>query len=1154
MSHLQSREIRVFLSSTFRDMQFERDHLIKNVFPQIRQACRKRLVEFTEIDLRWGVTQEEAEQGKVVRICLEEIDRCRPFFIGFMGERYGWAPSDVDIQNKQELIALFPIVETSVNTGKSVTEMEVLHGVLNHSDMEGYAYFYLRAPELSNKLAIQTNSFTEYFETDERAKIKLEDLKTRVKKSGFPVLQNYQSIDKLGEQIKTDLLDVLDHCFPEAQTPGPLQIERDIHDVYAGNRRKAYIANPADISALDDFLKLRNSGKCSLPIIIAGDSGLGKSALLAYWINRIESNNPSQFIIQHYSGVSGYASPEAILSRIMLEIKDRTQDQDEVPIKPDDIIQDFPLWLAKVTNSDPLMVVLDAINQIEGDNLNWLPTYFPPNVTLVASCLPGLTFDQLALRGWQIHAVKPLDEYRREQLIDTYLASYSKTLSKSQKQTIAYASQCANPLFLLTVLEELRVFGSFEQLDAKMKTCLTATNPAELFDIVLARMEADYDKKIVKEVMLAIWAARKGLSENELLGITGFTRLNISNFLLALDFHLARKGGLLNYFHDYLRQAVKVRYLPLDSDEKTLHLKLASWFDHQVLDARKVDELPWQWKKANRLEDLRNCIVNIDMFSELYSNDEYELYEYWSLLKKEGSIGNEYQIEFDNWAIQHCTKIDEISERSNCLGMFLVLVADYKFAEKFYLRSLNCCENIYGVGHLSYTSRLSNLGQLMREIGNLDKAEIYSRNALDIVKKILNIPDKDIATYMGNLALITYAKGNLEEAEKLFIESIRIIENDSSSSFERAMIVNNLGLLYRAQRKDRLAELQFKKALKLLDQSSRAKQPDFARIIDNMGGQFEDREEFDEAEKMYRQAHEIFLKIFGNEHPEIAISLGNIARMLEAKGNFEEAERMHKQALWIYEKSFGKLHSNISATLNCLAGNNIRQKKYSEAIKYYSQALKIDEAIFGKDHKNTCIVRNNLEHLQSNLKLLNSIEVKPTELSIKTINTSHQPQKGEGTMSMRITEVIVKWLEEQEWEERPEVDEEEQTSSTGFGHSISEDFSARCFLEAAEKAGFIKLYMYFDDSKIPASKVDEVIKYVNLVNVGIPIGLLSVLPEKKVLRFYAGIDVEEAALEPRHITNLLNAGLRTLELRLPQFMAICFGGKTAEEALEIEAE
>ena len=156
--------------------------------------------------------------------------------------------------------------------------------------------------------------------------------------------------------------------------------------------------------------------------------------------------------------------------------------------------------------------------------------------------------------------------------------------------------------------------------------------------------------------------------------------------------------------------------------------------------------------------------------------------------------------------------------------------------------------------------------------------------------------------------------------------------------------------------------------------------------------------------------------------------------------------------------------------------------------------------------------------------------------------------------TMRITDVIVQWLEMQEWEERPEVDEENQTSSTGFDHSVNDDFSVTGYLDAAEKAGFIKLFMYFNDTKIPASKIDEVIKFVNLVNVGIPIGLLAVIPSKKVLRFYAAIDVEEAALEPRHISNLMGAGLRTMERRLPQFMAICFGGKTAEEALEIEPE
>jgi hypothetical protein len=32
-------------------------------------------------------------QGKVLPICLAEIDRARPFFIGLIGDRYGWVPN-----------------------------------------------------------------------------------------------------------------------------------------------------------------------------------------------------------------------------------------------------------------------------------------------------------------------------------------------------------------------------------------------------------------------------------------------------------------------------------------------------------------------------------------------------------------------------------------------------------------------------------------------------------------------------------------------------------------------------------------------------------------------------------------------------------------------------------------------------------------------------------------------------------------------------------------------------------------------------------------------------------------------------------------------------------------------------------------------------
>ena len=97
-----AREIRVFLSSTFQDMEAERDYLLTHVFPVFRALCLERLVTFTEIDLRWGITEEETKNGHTVQVCLNEIDRCReikppPFFIGFLGERYGWVPKPEEV-------------------------------------------------------------------------------------------------------------------------------------------------------------------------------------------------------------------------------------------------------------------------------------------------------------------------------------------------------------------------------------------------------------------------------------------------------------------------------------------------------------------------------------------------------------------------------------------------------------------------------------------------------------------------------------------------------------------------------------------------------------------------------------------------------------------------------------------------------------------------------------------------------------------------------------------------------------------------------------------------------------------------------------------------------------------------------------------------
>ena len=51
------KTVRVFISSTFRDMQAERDWLVRFVFPKLREELLPRRISISvDVDLRWGVT------------------------------------------------------------------------------------------------------------------------------------------------------------------------------------------------------------------------------------------------------------------------------------------------------------------------------------------------------------------------------------------------------------------------------------------------------------------------------------------------------------------------------------------------------------------------------------------------------------------------------------------------------------------------------------------------------------------------------------------------------------------------------------------------------------------------------------------------------------------------------------------------------------------------------------------------------------------------------------------------------------------------------------------------------------------------------------------------------------------------------------------
>lgn len=91
------RVIRVFISSTFADMQRERTLLQSRVFPAVRRLCVMNDWRFEAIDLRWGITAQQTANNLTLDICLAEVERCRnisprPNLLILSGQRYGWIP------------------------------------------------------------------------------------------------------------------------------------------------------------------------------------------------------------------------------------------------------------------------------------------------------------------------------------------------------------------------------------------------------------------------------------------------------------------------------------------------------------------------------------------------------------------------------------------------------------------------------------------------------------------------------------------------------------------------------------------------------------------------------------------------------------------------------------------------------------------------------------------------------------------------------------------------------------------------------------------------------------------------------------------------------------------------------------------------------
>ena len=178
------KNIKVFLSSTFRDMDAERDAIMNRVYPAVAQQLARHNIHVDFIDLRWGVSTSDVDEADrenhVLRECLGGIQSSRPFFIGLLGDRYGWVPSQaswdaiVDGMSADERL----FVNTDTQQARSVTELEILFGSLMDTDNLHRSFFCFRSPEAYQQMGADERA--RYCEQDETATRRLALLKEKI--------------------------------------------------------------------------------------------------------------------------------------------------------------------------------------------------------------------------------------------------------------------------------------------------------------------------------------------------------------------------------------------------------------------------------------------------------------------------------------------------------------------------------------------------------------------------------------------------------------------------------------------------------------------------------------------------------------------------------------------------------------------------------------------------------------------------------------------------------------------------------------------------------------------------------------------------------------------------------------------------------------
>lgn len=912
----KDRQIRIFISSTFKDMNEERDYLIKKVFPRLQAEAAKRDVIVVPVDLRWGVTEEESKTGKVIQICLQEIENSHPFFIGLIGGRYGWCPTMEEVEKNEYLKDNWgEWLEKDIKNGLSVTEIEMQYGVLRRRQNKKKEPFYKRwfrkersddgNDRLHAYFYIRKNSKPDLENAD-----KLQRLKDGIRKNSSYPVYDYDSPESLGQQVEKDFITLLDRLYSQ-KSLSRLEKEQMAQTAFLKSRTSIYIPTISNMEVLDAFLLDREKRN----LVITGESGMGKSALLANWILRHE-NDSRYNIVYHFVGYGGGTeNSQHILEHMNDEIRSCYKISQKEEDNNRNLFEQLEYAYSQIYDQKPFLIVLDGINQLsdvdDAKLLNWLPNP-PRNGKMLFSTIESdRTMQTFKIRKYDVCGMTPLDKDGKKEFVNKYLLKFSKKLADEQANRIVNDSQNENMHALQTLLSELVSFGLYEKLDQQIDYYLKAESLEDFYNLVLERYERDYGRERIQAFLALIAFSQYGLSETELLGLTHEVQLHWSQFFCAFKYQLLNKNGLLAFSHQQIRNAVLARY---HNEEKRYRHQIIDFFERNQ-NSRSLEELPYQYYQLGDPDKLYKTLTDRKVLRVLLSKDTEGFGLYWAWLRKIDPAKYPIEVYLDMLTEEDINTVDLCIRLSNVVG------SDFTMHEMQLQLNLRAIEilNHSKEKNIPYQIRCTcELGFVYHALHKNEKAIETYLQALDLARPYYGDGSVTVASIYCKLGSVS----KTDAAKEYYERAIRIIESMKVKEKECSII--------------------------------------YAEACSKIGNVYVYNKDNEKAYNYLRKALDIYLPLWGEQCPFVWSIYNNIAKIYDNQADYLTELDWLTKSLEVQNSIYHERNAHYAVTLDNFGCALFKLDRYKEALYYHTEALKLREKYLGICHPETASNYNNI--------------------------------------------------------------------------------------------------------------------------------------------------------------------------------------------------